>query len=237
MPLLYTPPRVVSFSTGLHGVPTVISKPRFAGIPTVLSRPQFAGLGVAPAVAAGVVASGAAIGALIALIQNALDDDWTDSDVFKNSMQKIHSSMLALQCIVGGAQLGSPIVDTLGNTMCEGGTKPVCVLNDSQLKQWRTLRDSFGSFWADVQSFGSFMGPSSADAANAKQYARDFYAFYQSIQKTCEKQGTVLQDLPKPPVKSSEEPVPAWVKYTAWSIGGLAVIAIAVSAKSIFGKG
>ena len=225
---------VKSFSTGMHGVPTVVSNPRFAGVPTIVSQPKFFGLGVAPAMVATTVGGTAALAALAALVANALNDDWSDDSVFQVNMRKIHSAMLTLQCIVGGAK-GADIVDTFGNKICDTGTKAVCTLSPAHLKTWRTLRDGFGVFWADVQAFARLMGPSNADAKQAKQFARDFFNFYNSIQKTCAKQGTTLIDLPKPP--PDKEPVAGWVKYATWGAVAVAIAALAISAKSIFGKG
>lgn len=202
------------------------------GVPRVVSRPQFAGLGVAPAVVIGTGAAAAAIGGLIALVQNSLQDDWADSDVFKANMRKIHSAMVAFQCVVGGAQAGSPLKDSFGNSLCEGGTKPSCALSAGQKAQWDSLRDGFSKFWSDVSS--GYFGPSNADALQAKQFASDFYTFYQSLKATCAKQGTVLPDVAKPAAASNPSD---WMKYGAWAIGGIAVIALAVSAKSIFGRG
>jgi hypothetical protein len=226
-----------SFSTPhrMQGVPTIISNPRFYGVPTIVSNPRFYGLGVAPAVATGVIGGTVALAALAALVANSMEDDWSDSSVFEANMRKIHSAMLTLQCIVGGAQAGADIVDTFGNKICEGGTKAACSLSTGQLSTWRTLRDGFGAFWSDVQSFNAVMGPSDSDAKQAKQFARDFFDFYGSIQKTCQKQGAALTPLPKPPTE--DEKTPVWMKYAAWGVGGVAVIALAVAAKSIFGKG
>lgn len=203
---------------------------------TFSTRHRMIGLGVAPAVVGATVAGTAAIAALVALVQNSMDDDWSAATVFETNMRKIHSAMLTLQCIVGGAQVDKPFVDTFGNKVCEGGTKPACSLSTGQLKSWRTLRDGFGMFWSDVQSFGRF-GPSDSEAKQAKQFARDFSTFYNSIKVTCAKQGAALIDLPAPPPKEDPNAGPAWMKYAVWGIGGIAIIALAVSAKSIFGKG
>jgi hypothetical protein len=191
-------------------------------------------LGVAPAVVAGTAAAAASIAALIALVQNALDDDWSDSTVFTANMKQIHSSMLALQCIVGGAQDGQPLVDMFGNTICPGGTKPTCSLPANLLTQWQTLRDGFGQFWAAVAN--QLGGPSNADAQQAKTFAQSFAAFYTSLQSVCGQQGTTLPDLPAP-APTTQPPVNPTLKYAVWGFGALAVIALAVSAKSIFGKG
>ena len=204
---------------------------------TVKSFSTSTRLGVAPAVVGATVAGVAALAALAALVANSMDDDWSDSSVFEANMRKVHSAMLSLQCVVGGAQAGSPLIDTFGNTICAGGTKVACKLSSAQLNTWRTLREGFGMFWSDVQSFNNLTGPSDADAKQAKQFARDFFSFYSSLKNTCSKQGVQLTQLPSPPPTKDDEPVAAWVKYAAWGIGGVAVIALAVSAKSIFGRG
>jgi hypothetical protein len=234
MALLYTPPKGISFNVGLYGVPTTVSRPRFAGVPTTISRPLFMGLGVAPAVALPIIGITTAISALAAIVQNRLDDDWTDPKVFQTNMQQIHSAMLALQCTLGGAQLGSPLVDTLGNTVCDGGTKPLCNVSSGLLTQWRTLRDSFSKFWADNQNY--MLAISSAVASQAKQYAKDFYAFYGVVQKTCAAQGVRLENLASQPGSAAPSDTPGWIKYASWGAGAFAVIAVAVAAKSIWGK-
>jgi len=214
MPLIYTPPARSS-----------------------LNRLSLNGLGVGPALAVSVIGVTTAISALAAIIQNNLDDDWTDSSVFNANMRTIHAGMLAVQCVVGGAQDGSPLVDTLGHTVCPGGTKPLCTLPPGQLAQWQVLRDGFSKFWADVSS--SYFSPSNADAAQAKQYAQNFYNFYTQVQQTCRTQGVstnVLPNTPAPPKPNDPNEAPGWVKYAVWGIGGVAVIALAVAAKSIFGK-
>jgi len=192
-------------------------------------------LGAVP-IAAGVTIVGVttAIMALAALVQNALDDDWTDKTVFQANMRKIHSSMLAMQCIVGGSQEGQPLVDTLGNEICPGGTKPLCTVSDGKLTQWRTLRDGFSKFWSDVKD--SYFGPSNADAQQAKRFARDFFAFYNDVTAVCQKQGVQLEKMADPVAPPPQNPAPEWVKYAAWGVGAVAIISLAVAAKSIWGK-
>ena len=189
-----------------------------------------AGLGLAPAVlpVVGLGATAAAIGGLIALVQNAMDDDWADSEVFNSHARAIHSAMLAMQCLFGGAQTQSPLVDTMGNVICRGGTKPVCKLSGSALIEWRALRDGFATFWNAVTSSWTSFGPTNAQALRLKGYAREFHAFYAKVAPTCAKQGVSLPGIP--PFLQDEQPAPvqeapAWLK---WTIGGVAVISTAV---------
>lgn len=186
-----------------------------------------------PLLAAGTAA--AAISGLILLVQNATADDWADKTVFQANMRKIHSAMLALQCIVGGAQVGQPLIDSLGSVICPGGTRPVCTLPAANLAQWRSLRDNFSKFWGDSSRL---MGApiatlyiSSSEGQQAKRFAIDFTQFYNSLGSLCAAQGTTLPSIPPPPETPSTTP---WLTYAAWGLGALAVIAVANSAKSIF---
>lgn len=177
------------------------------------------GLGIAPAlpVIAGTAAAATAIGGLIALVQNALDDDWADSAVFTSHARAIHSAMLAIQCILGGANPDQPLVDTLGNTICKGGTVRVCNLSGSGLTEWRALRDGFSQFWADVSD--STFGPSNAQALRLKGFAREFHAFYSRIVNTCSKQGVRLPTIPELPQSEPPKEAPAWLKWTVVGVG------------------
>lgn len=181
-----------------------------------------------PLLAAGTAA--AAIAGLILLVQNATADDWADKTVFQANMRKIHSAMLALQCIVGGAQPGEALVDSLGSVICPGGTRPVCTLPAGTLAQWRSLRDNFSKFWGETTKFATLY-ISSAEGQQAKRFAIDFAAFYNSLGSLCAQQGTTLPSIPPPPETPSTTP---WLTYAAWGLGALAVIAVANSAKSIF---
>jgi hypothetical protein len=195
-------------------------------------EPDFGAIGVLPAipplVVGGTVAA-AAVGALILLVQSATADDWSDKAVFQANMRKIHSAMLALQCLVGGAQAGQPLVDSLGATVCPGGTKPVCTLPAAKLAQWRSLRDNFAKFWTDSWGWTTVY-ISSAQAQQAKRFAIDFEQFYRGLQSTC---GGALPNIPEPP--PTPDTTPGWVKYATWGVGLVAVIALANSAKNIFG--
>jgi hypothetical protein len=183
------------------------------------------GLGVAPAipVVIGTAAVATAIGGLLAMVQNALDDDWADATVFTSHARAIHSAMLAIQCIVGGSNPGSPIVDTLGNEICKGGTARACNLPSHLLTQWRTLRDGFSVFWADAAG-GT---PSNAEALRLKGYAREFYAFYASIVGVCGKQGVRLPAAPELPNQEPPAEAPAWLKWTVVGVGIVSVAYIA----------
>jgi hypothetical protein len=188
------------------------------------------GLGIAPAVAAPVILGTAAIGGLLGLVQNNLDDNWTDSSVFKVNMRKIHAAMLALQCYVGGAQSGTPLVDTFGEVVCPAGTKPVCQLNSGELTRWRSLRDGFSSFWTGVSQ--QWTSITNAQANQAKQFAVEFAQFWQNLQAQC----SSLKSSPLAPLPAPNGQTPDWLKYATWGVGALAVITLAVAAKSIFGK-
>lgn len=190
----------------------------------------FAGLGIAPLVVGGTLAAGAAIGGLAALVQNALADDWSDSEVFTSHARAIHSAMLAMQCLFGGAQKGSPIVDTLGNQICKGGTKPSCTLTGAQLVEWRALRDGFAKFWAGVSDSWTSFGPTNAQARTLKDYASQFNNFYMKVASTCAKQGTQLPGIP--PFLQQDAPVPepstpGWLKWTVVGIGFVSVVFVA----------
>ena len=189
--------------------------------------------GVVPIVVGGVLLASAAIGALLAITEN--ESDWADKTVFSNNMRKLHSAMLGMQCVLGGAQAGEPLVDSYGTTMCAGGTKPVCTITAPQLAQWRTLRDGFGAFWSSSQS-GLWSTVSPAIVQVGRQYFSDFKTFYRSVQPACLMQGTSLPALPPeiaPPDPDAN--TPGWVKYATWGLGAVAVIALANAAKGIFG--
>lgn len=191
------------------------------------------GLGVAPAVVGGTVAAGAAIGGLLALVQNAMSDDWSDREVFSSHARDIHSAMLSIQCLLGGAATGQPLVDTLGQTICPGGTKPVCAVPNGVLSEWRTLRDGFSRFWGEVSD--AWGNPSSAEARRLKEYAQQFYTFYLKIAQYCQQQGISLP----PPVdelrKLPAEPdnTPGWLK---WTVAGVGVVAAVVVVRTFWGR-
>lgn len=174
-----------------------------------------------------VPAAGAAIGALIALVQNALDDDWSEGTVFRSHAQEIHSAMLAMQCLLGGST--TAIVDTYGNTICPGRTEPACKLSSGLLVEWRSLRDGFSSFWADTTSTWSF-GATNAEALRLKDYARKFYAFYLKISKVCKAQGALLPSAPGLPETQIEKPAPAWLK---WTVAGIIAVSVAFTIRSL----
>lgn len=192
----------------------------------------FSELGVDPLTASAVIAAGGAIGALLGIRSN--EADWSDAVVFTDNMRKLHSAMLGLQCILGGAQAGQPLVDSYGNTICPGGTLPACKISAAQLNQWRTLRDGFGAFWASSQS-GFWKTVSTDVGQRGKQYFSDFISFYKSIQPLCAGQGAAL-----PAIPSQLEPpdsTPGWLKYAAWGLGAVAVIAVANTLKGAFSSG
>ncbi len=191
------------------------------------------GFGFLPALApaipvvVGTTVVAAAIGGLIALVQNALDDDWADSEVFKSHARAIHSAMLAMQCLFGGAQVNAPLIDTLGNEICKGGTKPVCKLSNAQLIEWRALRDGFGQFWASVSSSWTSLGPTNAQALRLKSYAQEFNAFYTKVASTCGKQGVALPGLP-PFLQTEKQPDPTTPGWLKWTVAGVGLVATAV---------
>lgn len=184
----------------------------------------FVGLGIAPAipVIVGTGAAAAAIGGLIALVQNALADDWSDSEVFKSHARAIHSAMLAMQCLFGGSQANAPLVDTFGNQLCKGGTKPICKLSNAQLIEWRALRDGFSAFWTAVST--QWLSPSNAQALRLKGYAKEFTAFYNKVASTCAKQGVALPVIPSPDEEPKAE-TPGWLK---WTVAGVGFVSVAI---------
>src|SRR5574338_351525 len=193
---------------------------------------QVFGLGVAPAIALPTIAAGGAIGGLIALIQNAMDDDWSDREVFTSHARDIHSAMLAIQCILGGAHTGAPLVDTLGHEICPGGTKPVCKIPDATLKEWRVRRDGFSKFWQDTSGFGN---PSNAEARRLKEYAQQFYDFYEKIAGYCRQPGVVV---PEPsdefkPTPAPSDTTPGWLK---WTVAGVGVLGAVVIVRTLWGR-
>lgn len=191
------------------------------------------GLGFAPTipVIVGSAAAATAIGGLMAMVQNALDDDWKDTTVFKSHARAIHSAMLAIQCLIGGAEPNKPIIDTLGNEICKGGTARVCALTASQITEWRSLRDGFSQFWAD--STDSYFGPSNAQALRLKSYAREFHAFYSKIVGTCNKQGVRLPAAPELPNQEPQSEAPPWLK---WTIVGVSIVSVAFIARLILNR-
>jgi hypothetical protein len=191
------------------------------------------GLGIVPTlpVIAGTAAAATAIGGLLAMVQNALDDDWADSTVFASHARGIHSAMLAIQCIVGGADPGKPLVDTLGNEICKGGTVRACALSASNLTEWRALRDGFAKFWSDTAD--SMFGPTNAQALRLKGYAREFHTFYVKIASVCNKQGVRLPAVPALPQQEPEKPAPAWLK---WTVVGVGIVSAAFVARLIWNR-
>lgn len=156
-------------------------------------------------------------------------DDWSNTPVFQANMRKIHAAMQAFQCLVGGAQAGQSLLDSMGSTLCEGGTQPICKLTDVQLATWRGMRDNFSRFWADTMgSFTIWYSEAKAQGQQAQTFAKDFRTFYASVRETC-------PNLPEPNIP--EGPETEYVKYALWGLGLIAVTALAVSAKSIFGGG
>lgn len=195
------------------------------------------GLGVAPAIAAGVIASGAAIGGLLGLLQNSMDDDWADQEVFKSHARDIHSAMIGIQCLIGGAQTGKPLQAVDGNIICPGGTAPSCVVPVSLTNEWRPLRDGFGKFWAEVS--GQWSAPSNAQAERLKDYARSFYRFYQKLAPLCRSQGVDVQEVPAPPAPDAGAEGNALVqvlKYTSWIVLGVGAIWGIKTLFDVFGK-
>lgn len=195
-----------------------------------LSELGRAELGVIPIVVGGVLLAAAAIGAALGISEN--ESDWADKTVFTDNMRKLHSAMLGLQCVLGGAQAGSPLVDSYGATICPGGTKPHCTATPIQLARWRTLRDGFGAFWASSTS-GSWSTVTPSIMQLGRQYFSDFKTFYRQVQPSCLMQGAALPELPAE--LATPDSTPTWVKYATWGVGFIAVIALANSAKSIFG--
>lgn len=191
------------------------------------------GLGVAPAipVIVGGAAAATAIGGLMAMVQNALDDDWADSTVFTSHARSIHSAMLGIQCLIGGSESNKPIVDTLGNEICKGGTNRVCNLTAAQITEWRSLRDGFSQFWAD--SANSTWGPSNAQALRLKGYAREFHGFYTRIVSTCYKQGVRLPAAPGLPDQEPQKEAPPWLK---WTVVGVGIVSVAFIARLILNR-
>lgn len=191
-------------------------------------------LGVAPVLAVGVVGVTVAISALAALIQNQLDDDWTDTNVFNDHARTIHSAMLAIQCVLGGAH--EPLVDMLGNTICEAGTKPSCAVKSATLQAWRSLRDGFSAFWQQAtQSNYGVVSITEAEAARLKQYGRQFAAFYDALEVECANQ---VQLPPRPKtVEELEPPVPdkdpPWLSAVKWSVVGIAGLTLFAVVKTV----
>lgn len=216
------------------GAETLQTYPRASAVMPMFKRPRpnARHLGVVPpiAVATGV---GAAMGGLVALVKNALDDDWSDTQVFTSNARAIHTGMLGIQCVIGGATRGAPIIDTLGNTVCDGGTGAACKLPASMLTEWRSLRDGFASFWSSVSD--KFTSPNNAEASQLKSYATQFYNFYLRVADTCRRQGIGLPAAPLPPELAAryEAPAPGWLK---WSVGGLGVIAVIVAIRTFARK-
>lgn len=188
---------------------------------------NFSELGVDPATAGTVIGGAVVLSALTAVVHN-LQDDWAQEAIFRDNVRKLHSAMLGLQCIVGGSSIGQPLVDSYGNTICAGGTKPLCSLPPAQLAKWRTLRESFGKFWSDSTS-GLLTTITPAVAERAKLYVSEFSQFYSSIQGIC---GGQLPRLPDPPPPPEAAP---WIKYATWGLGFVALVAVANATKSIWG--
>lgn len=190
------------------------------------------GLGVPPVIALPTIAAGGAIGGLIGLIQNAMDDDWADREVFASHARDIHSAMLAIQCILGGAQTGQPLVDSMGHVICPGGTKPVCKVPDAIIREWRTLRDGFSKFWADSSGWTN---SSNAEARRLKEYAQQFFSFYEKAAAYCRQQGV---DVPAPsdqfkPQPPAPDTTPGWLK---WTVAGIGVLGAVVVVRTLWGR-
>jgi len=81
-------------------------------------------------------------------------DAWNDKDVFNSRMRDMQGLAEALQN---------------GFSQCQAFTK-----NEAQVKAWRTTRDGFSRFYGDVGRL-DYLGPSSAQVSEAKQYASRLY--------------------------------------------------------------
>lgn len=187
------------------------------------ARLQGINLGVGPLVYVPIAAATSAITGLSALLQNNLDDNWADAQVFNSAARDIHAAMAAIQCMVGGAQPGAPIRSTLGGEICPGGTKPVCRIDGAMLAEWRNLRDGFSQYWREVSSSWNPMSPTDREAKRLKDYALAFHSFYQRLVPVCQAQGAKLDPLPTPD-KPVESDVVKGLRYGAWIVGGIAFI-------------
>lgn len=202
-------------------------------------------LGVAPAIAGSVVAGGAAIGALMALVQEYLQDDWQEEAVFRTHTTTIHNSMTTIQCLVGGASgesygCTSPAYggadgrDAL-DCICAAGTKPLCPLGPADLREWRLLRNEWSEFYKKSGSTGSSWtgGATEGEAAAAKIFARRMLTFYDKlVNSICPQDANTRNQLPdiaagggqalqQPVSDPPDDDAPAWLK---WSVGGVVAL-------------
>lgn len=202
-------------------------------------------LGVAPAVAGSVIAGGAAIGALMALVQEYLQDDWQEEAVFRTHTTTIRNSMTTIQCLVGGASgqsYGCTTPDYGGadgrddlDCICPSGTKPLCPLSPAELKEWRQLRNEWSAFYAKAGSTGSSWtgGATEGEAAAAKIFARRMLTFYDKlVNRICPQDANTRSQLPdiaagggqalqQPVTAPPDDDAPGWLK---WSVVGVVAL-------------
>jgi len=172
----------------------------------VTCRTPSSSLGVAPLVAGSVIAAGGVIGALSALMAEALQDDWEEEEVFRANTTVIDNAMKYIQCLVGGAHeaygcrvtqdeframqeaesgwwwSSAPKVEPR-DCICPSNTKPLCPLSAGTLVEWRTLRGDWSDFYGRAGSTGTalFGGATPGEAETAKMFARRMEAFYKKL--------------------------------------------------------
>lgn len=212
-------------------------------------------LGAVPV--ASVLAGGATIGALIALVQEYMEDDWQDEALFRAHTTTIHNSMTTIQCLVGGASGSSYGCVAPGETadgrpefdcICPAGTKPLCPLGPADLRQWRLLREEWSKFYREAGSTGSSWtgGATEGEAATAKVFARRMLTFYDKlVNRICPQDATTRSQLPdigaeggglnEPVSPPPDDDAPGWLKWGVVGVVSLTAFMGLKLLKDVFG--
>lgn len=215
-----------------------------AGVPGARLYPGTLGgrsLGVGPAMAVPLILGSGVIGALLGIVAEALEDDWTSAAVFKANTTTIHNGMKVIQCMVGGAEPRKPFgCNAAGSCICPGGTQPICPLTETQKIEWRNLRDEWSAFYGSSGSEGTavFGGATEGEALAAKQFAERMLNYYQKLETQICPAGVDLPVITSQPIQRGAEDTtdpeddgaPPWLM---WAVGGVAAVGFLVVAVTI----
>jgi hypothetical protein len=149
---------------------------------------------------------------------NSQEEDWSDNAQFKQRARELHTRLLRIQCVIGGAA-NADIKDSEGKVLCARGTKTGCSIPEGLKANWSDFLRGFSAMWKTAAE--RTFGPNAADAALLKSYVQRTYTFTQEFKKFC-KDGTI-DDTGAPVVPVEKSSVP-------WGliVGGVAGVAAMV---------